>query len=162
MPQGAYNPAVTAKVPIAELLAAPLGADWTIEGLAEHLLGTIAARQPQAVGEAPALVLDADAITDRQSRRLLRPLLACLVTKSAAESGTPVNLFTGRLCFKRPGPVGPVWITGEFENRPGVVRVAFLRSDQGQSENAGMEGAPCSTSSDGCSGTNSGKLAHDE
>jgi len=114
---------------ITELLAAPLSPDWTIEGLAEHLLRAIAARQPQTVDEVHELVLDADGGTDRQSRRLLRPLLACLATKSAAETGTPVNLFTGRLCFKRPGPTGAVWITGEFDNRPGSVRVAFRRTD---------------------------------
>jgi hypothetical protein len=119
------NPLVTAKKSITDLLAAPLSPDWTVEGLAEQLLGAIAVSPPEAVGEVQALVLVADATTDRQSRRMLRPLLACLATKSAAEAGTPVNLFTGHLCFKRPGPAGPVWITGEFENRPGAVRVAF-------------------------------------
>jgi hypothetical protein len=114
---------------ITELLAAPLTPAWTIEGLAEQLLRAIAARQPQTVGEVQELELDADATTDRQSRRLLRPLLACLATKSAAEAGIPANLFTGRLCFQRPGPTGTVWITAEFDNRPGSVRVAFRRTD---------------------------------
>ena len=68
------------------------------------------------------------AITDRQSRRLLRPLLACLATKSAAEAGSPVNLYGGHFSFKRPGPNGPVWILGRFENRPGNVRVTLRRS----------------------------------
>jgi hypothetical protein len=120
---------VTANKSITDLLAAPLSPDWTIEGLAEQLLSAIALSQPEAVSEVQALVLDADATTDRQSRRILRPLLACLATKSAAEAGTPVNLFTGHVCFKRPGPAGPIWITGEFENRPGAVRVAFRRSN---------------------------------
>ena len=73
-------------------------------------------------------VIHADATTDRQSRRLLRPLLACLATKSAAEAGSPPNLYGGHLSFKRPGPKGPVWILGEFENRPGSVRVTLRRS----------------------------------
>jgi hypothetical protein len=120
---------VTATKSIMDLLAAPLSPDWTIDGLAEQLLGAIAVSQPEAGNGVQALVLDADATTDRQSRRLLRPLLACLATKSATEAGTPVNLFTGHLCFKRSGPAGPVWITGEFDNRPGAVRVALRRFD---------------------------------
>ena len=59
---------------------------------------------------------------------MLRPLLACLATKSAAEAGSPANLYSGRLWFKRPGPEGPVWILGHFENQPGIVRVTFRRS----------------------------------
>jgi hypothetical protein len=116
---------VTAENPFTDLLAAPLSPDWTIEGLAEQLLCTIAA-QPKE--EATNLRLDATAATDRQSQRVLRPLLACLATESAAEAGTPPNLYGGRLCFKRNGPDGPVWILGEFENKPGRVRVAFERS----------------------------------
>jgi ATP-dependent Zn protease len=54
-------------------------------------------------------------------------LLACLATKSAAEAGTPPNLYGGQLSFKRIGPDGPVWIFGEFENKPGSVRIAFRR-----------------------------------
>jgi hypothetical protein len=120
---------VNADFSITDLLAAPLRPDWTIEGLAEQLLGAIAFRQPQAGGQVQELVLEGDALTDRQARRLLRPLLACLASKSAAETGTAINLFTGRLSFQRPGPGGPVWITGQFENRPGAVRVALRRSD---------------------------------
>jgi hypothetical protein len=120
---------VNADISITDLLAAPLSPDWTIEGLAEQLLGAIAIRRPPAGDQVQELVFDADAVPDRQSRRLLRPLLACLATKSAAEAGTAANLFNGCLCFKRPGPAGPVWITGQFENRPGAVRVAFRRSD---------------------------------
>jgi hypothetical protein len=123
------NPLVTATKSITDLLATPLSPDWTIDGLAEQVLGVIAVSQPDVVTGVQALVLDADVATDRQSRRLLRPLLACLATKSAAEAGKPVNLFAGRLCFKRSGPAGPVWITGEFDNRSGAVRVTLQRSD---------------------------------
>jgi hypothetical protein len=121
----ASNPTVTAENPITDLLAAPLSPDWTIEGLAEQLLGAIAS-QPKV--EAKNLLLDAAATTDRQSQRVLRPLLACLATKSAAEAGTSPNLYEGQLSFKRIGPDGPIWILGEFENKPGSVRVAFRRS----------------------------------
>ena len=119
------NPLVTGNNPITDLLGAPLGPDWTVEGLAEQVLGAIAA---QRSAEGQEFVLDADASTDRQSRRLLRPLLACLATKSAAEAGAPANLYGGHFSFKRPGPTGPVWILGQFENRPGSVRVALRRS----------------------------------
>jgi hypothetical protein len=116
---------VTAENPITDLLTAPLSPDWTIEGLAEQLLCTIAS-QPKE--DAKKLHLDAAATTDRQSQRVLRPLLACLATKSAAEAGTYPNLYGGQLSFKRIVPDGPVWISGEFENKPGSVRVAFQRS----------------------------------
>jgi hypothetical protein len=110
---------------LTELLAAPLSPDWTVEALAEQLLGALAARRSE---EAQEFVLDADATADRQSRRVLRPLLACLATKSAAEAGTAANLYGGRLSFQRQGPEGPVWILGQFENRPGTARVVFRRS----------------------------------
>jgi hypothetical protein len=116
---------MTAGNPLTELLAAPLSPDWTVEGLAEQVLGAIAAQRSE---EAQELVLDADATTDRQARRVLRPLLACLAAKSAAEAGTPANLYGGCLSFKRPGPEGPVWILAQFENKPGRVRVAFRQS----------------------------------
>jgi hypothetical protein len=116
---------VTTGKPITDLLSAPLGSDWTVEQLAEEVLCAIAARGPEEVQE---FVLDAEATSDRQSRRVLRPLLACLATKSAAEAGTPPNLYGGRLAFKRLGHEGPVWILGQFENRPGTVRVAFRRT----------------------------------
>jgi len=129
---------VTAENPLTDLLAAPLSPDWTIEGLAERLLCTIASRPRD---EATNLRLDAVTAADRQSQRVLRPLLACLATKSAAEAGTPPNLYGGQLCFKRNGPDGPVWILGDFENKPGKVRVVFQRSsaprdvsEQGTSE----------------------------
>jgi hypothetical protein len=116
------NPTVTANNPISDLLATPLSPDWTVEGLAEQVLATVAAHRSEETQE---FILDVDATTDRQSRRVLRPLLACLATKSEVEAGTPVSLYGGRLLFKRPGPTGPVWIVGQFENRPGKVHVAF-------------------------------------
>src|SRR5438309_12029237 len=103
------NPIVTAKNPLTDLLATPLGPDWTVEGLAEQVLGAIAAQHSE---EAQEFVLDAASTTDRQSRRLLRPLLACLASKSAAEAGTPANLYGGHFSFKRPGLRGPVWVIG--------------------------------------------------
>src|SRR5947209_6465962 len=93
------NPIVTANNPITDLLGAPLGPDWTVERLAEQLLCAIAA---QGCEEAQAFVLDADTVEDRQSLRLLRPLLACLATRSAAEAGTGANLYGGHFSFKRP------------------------------------------------------------
>jgi hypothetical protein len=116
---------VNAENPLTDLLAAPLSPDWTIEGLAEQLLCTIASQPKEGAKD---LRLDGAAATDRQSQRVLRPLLACLATKSAAEAGTPPNPYGGQLCFRRDGPDGPVWILGEFENKPGCVRVAFQRS----------------------------------
>ena len=126
------HPTVTAGKAITDLLSAPLGPDWTVEGLAEQLLSAIAAQRPD---EAEELTFEADATTDRQTSRLLRPLLACLATKSAAEAGTPVNLYGGHVCFKRPGPNGPVWILGEFENRPGSARVTLRRSSSPHDNN---------------------------
>jgi len=87
---------------------------------AEQLPGAIAAQDPE---ESQEFVLDGDATADSQSRRLLRPLLACLATRSAAEAGTPADLYGGHISFKREGPTGPVWILGPFENRPGSVRI---------------------------------------
>lgn len=127
---------MTADHPITDILGAPLGPDWTVDGLAEQVLGAIVARGP---GEGTDVVLDADATTDRQVRRLLRPLLACLATKSAAEAGRPVNLYEGHFCFKRAGADGPVWIVGQFENRPGRVRITLHRSS---SPPAGSEAGP--------------------
>jgi hypothetical protein len=116
---------VTADNPILVLLAAPLAPDWTVEGLAEQLLCAIAACR---TGEGQEFVLDAQTTADRQTHRLLRPLLACLATMSAAEAGTPPDLYGGRLTFRRTGPEGPVWILGQFENRPGMVRVTLRRA----------------------------------
>jgi len=117
---------MTADNPISALLSAPLSPDWTVEKLAEELLSTIATQRTTEVGE---FILDADAGPDRQTRRVLRPLLACLAGKSAAEAGTSTNLYGGHLSFKRPGANGPVWVLGHFENSPGKVRVVFRRSN---------------------------------
>ena len=125
-PHKTGNPAVTADNPIAALLSAPVGPDWSVEGLAERVLSAIATHPSE---EAPEFFLDANATTDRQSRRVLRPLLACLAVKSAAEAGTSPNLYGGELSFKRADRGGlPVWVLGTFENRPGAVHVAFRRA----------------------------------
>lgn len=129
---------MTANDPITEWLASPLSPDWTVEGLAEQLLGAIAARRRAGSEE---FIFDAEASADCQSRRILRPLLACLATMSAAESGTSTNLYGGRLLFKRAGPEGPVWIFGQFENKPGTVRVAFRRSTS-PPENSELKAPP--------------------
>ncbi len=118
--QEAGNTTVTAENPLTDLLAAPLSPGWTIEGLAEQVLSTIAS-QPKE--QAKDLLLDAAATTDRQSQRVLRPLIACLATKSAAEAGRSPNLYGGQLSFKRIGPYGPVWILCDFENKAESARV---------------------------------------
>ena len=115
---------MTAGGTITDLLSAPLAPDWTVEGLAEGVLSAMAA-QPVA---GPELVVAVDDVTDRQTRRLIRPVLAYLASRSAAETGTPVNLYGGRLTFNRSTPTGPAWVVGEFENRPGYVRLALRRS----------------------------------
>lgn len=112
---------------ITELLATPLCSGWTIEDLAEQLLDTIAHQPSNGDADAANMVLDINSIVDRQTLRLIRPLLACLANKAAAENGTPVNLFGGHLQFQRQGSAGSVWIVGEFENRPDSVKVAFRR-----------------------------------
>src|SRR5947209_196818 len=99
----ASNSPVTPDNTIADLLAAPLSADWTVEALAEQVLGTIASRR---AGDGQVFVLDAATITDRQSCRVLRPLIACLATKSASEGRTNPNLYSGKLFFERSGPEG--------------------------------------------------------
>lgn len=130
---------MTADNPITRLLAAPLGTDWTVEGLAEQLLRAIAALPSE---ESQELVLDADVVADRQSRRLLRPLLACLATKSAAEAGVPANLYGGSFSFKRPGSQGPVWILGQLDNRPGSVCLTLRRSSSPPESSEARPG-PC-------------------
>ena len=89
--------------------------------------------------EAEKFLVDAAAAPDRQSQRVLRPLLACLATKSAAEAGTPPNLYGGQLSFKRIGPDGPVWILAEFENKPGSVRVEFHRTSSPPQSHGGPD-----------------------
>jgi hypothetical protein len=125
---------MTASNVIADTLTAPLAPDWTVEALAEQVLGAIAAQHSD---EASEFVLEAGAVANDQSRRLIRPFLACLATKSAAETGTTANLYGGSLSFKRPGPKGPVWILGQFENRPGSVRVTLRRSESPPEERGG-------------------------
>jgi len=115
---------VTSNNDLTDLLSAPIGPDWNVEKLAEQVLEAIAA-QPSEDGQ--EIVLDADALTNRQARRLLRPLIACLATMAAAEAGTPVNLYGGHFALQRPGPQGPVEILGQFENRPGRVRIGLRR-----------------------------------
>src|SRR5262249_48802243 len=66
--------------------------------------------------------------TSRQARRLIRPLLACLAVKFAAEAGTPPEVHGGQLSFKRLGVMGPVFIHGRFENRPGSVHIRLQQS----------------------------------
>jgi hypothetical protein len=105
-----------------ELLAAPLNPDWTIEQLAEQVLCTIAAQSEKE------FVLDVTTITDKQSRRLIRPLLACLANMSANESGISDDIYGANLLFKRTGPEGPVWITGQFKNTQSNVRIALQKS----------------------------------
>ena len=65
------NPIVTANNPLTDLLGAPLDPDWTVEGLAEQVLGAIAGQRSE---EGQEFVLDLDATTDRQSRRLLESI----------------------------------------------------------------------------------------
>ena len=130
---------MTTENPITDLLAAPLSPDWTIEGLAEQLLCTIASQPKEGVKD---LLLDSAATTDRQSQRVLRPLLACLAAKSASEAGTPPNLYGGQLSFKRFGPDGPVWIMAEFENKPGCVRVEFHRTSSPPQNHESTAGHP--------------------
>lgn len=115
---------MNANTPITELLSAPLAPDWTVEGFTEDVLSAIAAQQSE---EGQEFVFDADSVADRQARRLLRPLIACLATKAAAEAGTPANLYGGELSFERPGPDGLVRIIGQFENRPGNATLTLRR-----------------------------------
>ncbi len=105
-----------------DLLSAPLDPDWSIEGLAEQLLTSIAAQPEQE------FILDAAEMMDRQSRRLIRPLLACLANMSAAESGTSDDVFGADLSFQRMGPAGSVSIFGQFKNTQGNVRITLRRS----------------------------------
>ena len=79
---------MTGDNPINELLSAPLRLDWPIDRLAEEVLRAIAVRGSE---EAQKLTLDAEATSDRQSRRLLRPLLACLATKSRRICGREIG-----------------------------------------------------------------------
>lgn len=121
---------------VIELLAAPLNPGWDIQDLAEHLLGTIAAQSENE------FVLEGTTINDSQAQRLIRPLLACLATMSAAEAGTSGNIYGGHLSFNRQGPQGPVRILVQFENHLGNVRAAFQRSSLPQVSTATMQKPP--------------------
>jgi hypothetical protein len=107
---------------ITDILSAPLDPNWTMDCLADRVLNAIAALPPESEQE-----FALDDTTGRQVRRLIRPLLACLATKSASEAGIPVNLYGGHFSFQRPGPAEPVWVVGDFENQPGSVRVTLRR-----------------------------------
>jgi hypothetical protein len=121
--------AMSAHSTISDLLAAPLPSDWTIESIAECLLRTLS-DQPSANGAGEAeFVFDKHKTVDRQTSRLIRPLLACLAMKSAAENNSPVNLYGGQLHFRRQGLRGPSCIVGEFENRPESTRLSLRRLD---------------------------------
>lgn len=122
--------AMTANTTVRELLLAPLAAEWIIDGLADQVLHAIAASDDHE------LVLDADALSDRQARRLLRPLLACLAKRSAAPTGMPINLFRGSLTLATQGPAGPLYFAGEFDNRAGSERLV-LRSIDSHAETSG-------------------------
>ena len=125
---------MTADNPIAALLAAPVDPDWSVEGLAERLISAVATHSSEDGHE---FVLDLNTTTDRQSHRLLRPLLACLAVKSAAEAGTSPNLYGGDLSLKRADCTGrPVWVLGTFENRPGAVHLALRRAASPQEASA--------------------------
>jgi hypothetical protein len=110
---------------ISDLLSAPLDQDWCLDNLAEEVIASLAA---QPAGTEPELVFAVDETTNRQARRLIRPFLACLATKSASENGTPVNIYSGSLSFHRPGPDGTVWVVGDFSNQSGGQRLAIRRA----------------------------------
>ncbi|MGL4421512.1 MAG: DUF6800 family protein [Gemmataceae bacterium] len=101
-------------------MAKPLAPDWTIEAFAEQFLDAVVAHPGECV-------VDAQQLTDRQSVRLMRPLLANLATKYAEATGQPLSLYEGILSFTRNSPSGPVSIVGEFVNRPGKVHLNLSR-----------------------------------
>jgi hypothetical protein len=113
---------VTGENPIMDVLMSPLTEDTTIDRLAEQLLCTIGQSRSQH-----PFTLDAANATDRQARRLFRPLLACLAMKSALETGSEGSVYGGSLSFTRPGPHGPVLILGEFDNRQANARITLQR-----------------------------------
>lgn len=114
--------------PITDVLSAPLDSDWTVERLAEKVISAIASQESEGGRALDEFVLDGNSITDRQMQRLIRPLVACLAQKSAAEEGTTPKLYEGCLAFKRQSRVGPVWVVGEFKNTPGKVVVTLRQS----------------------------------
>jgi hypothetical protein len=148
------NPIVSAEPPLFDLLSAPLSSDWTVEQLAEDVLSATAERGTNADQE---FVLDVETAANSQSRRLIRPLLACLATKSAAEAGTCPNLYGGWLSYQRPGHQGPVWILGQFENKPGAARVVFRRSSSAP-QDWGAEAPGASDGTERIKGTKLGAI----
>lgn len=117
-----------AKNPITDVLSTPLDSGWTVERLAEQVVSAIVSQEPEGGRTPVEFVLDAHTITDRQSQRLMRPLVACLAQKPAAEEGTVPSLYEGCLTFQRQSHGGPVWVVGEFKNTPGKVCLTLRRS----------------------------------
>ena len=116
---------VIADNPIAAVLEAPLDPEWTVESLAERMLGAIAADPSPVERE---FIYDIAEGANRQAQRLIRPLLAGLAINSNVEAGASAGLHTGCFSFRRSGVMGPIWIHGQFENRPGCVRLTIRRS----------------------------------
>ena len=108
---------------IAEVLSGQLEPQGGLVGLAEKMLSAIVCEE-----HSQEFDFDADIAADQQAQRLIRPLLACLATLSANENGTCANHFFGPLQFRRPGPNGPIWIVGEFDNRMGSIWIKLRRS----------------------------------
>ncbi len=115
--------------PIVEILKAPLDPHWTIEGLTVRVLDAIATQT-----EDRDIVVDAATLSDRQSLRLIRPLLACLANMSATET----SLYGGTLTFRR----GTACIRGQFENQPGRIVLALRRFDNEPLEGTGDSSSP--------------------
>ncbi len=107
---------------VTELLSTPLSPSWTIEGLAESLLDLFSHYETE-------ISFDAQSLTDRQSQRVIRPLLAHLAVRSATEANTTPNLYEGTLTFQRTTNEGIFWITGEFENKQGSACFTLRRSN---------------------------------
>ena len=114
---------VTAENPITEILATPIGPDWTIEALAEQLLCRIASKPKEEArefflrrnGYRSTIAADSSTVA-----RLSSDQVGC-------RAGTTPNIYGGHLVFKRNGPEGLVWIRGEFQNKPGNVCLAFQK-----------------------------------
>src|SRR6266481_5183939 len=96
---------MTSQNPIAKLLAAPLPPDWSVERLADQLLQVIAKRFESKRRRSP-ISININDLEDRQSKRLLRPLLAYLATRAAKKGDQPANVFGGVLLLERKGPKG--------------------------------------------------------
>lgn len=70
-----------------------------------------------------------DSLRSAHSQRLMRPLVACLAQKSAAEGRTAPRLYEGCLILNRQSGGAAVWVVGEFNNTPGKVFVTLRRSE---------------------------------